>query len=364
MSNLESASDVASLEREVRARRLWYHDIELRPGLRTRFPEDYDISPVLRRVDEGNAEILGRLDGHLPSALTGLRVLDLGCADGLYTLWAARRGARRVVAIERNRHNFERAMWLRQTLGQDHVELHWGSIERHCSAASFDLVFCVGLVYHLVDPLGAMHLVRTRCAKTLVFSSALDLPDGDGAPMSRLDRYVTGAHGVWSFNAPMVRQLLATAGFDIAQEVVAGEDASRLYFAIATPGEFTHHHIFEDTVDQEFPINIEQRRKRVRAAWRELADCVDRPIALFGAGTHTPWLLEQVADIPGVEVACVLDDRVPPSGLSAGLPVSRPTDVDPETFSALVLSSWHQSGVLFDRATRLFGDRVRIVSLH
>ena len=85
----------------MRARRLWYHDIELRPGLRTRFPEDYDVSPVLRRVDEGNVEILGRLDGHIPSALTGLRVLDLGCADGLYTFWAARRGARRVVAIER-----------------------------------------------------------------------------------------------------------------------------------------------------------------------------------------------------------------------------------------------------------------------
>ncbi len=363
MTILKSLSDVVSLEREVCARRLWYHDIELPSGLRTRFPEDYKLNPVLRRVDEGNEQLQARLTDHIPPDLTGLTVLDLGCADGLYTFWAARRGAEGVVSVERNRYNFERAAWLQRVLMLDNVELRWGSVESHCAGESFDLVFCVGLVYHLVDPLGVLHQIRTRCKRTLIFSSAVDLPDGKGEPMSRLDRYVTGAHGVWSFNVPMLRQLLTTAGFDVAHESIKRNGTGRRYLAIASPGDYSDHHIFADTINQEFPINLELRRQRVRAVWHELAENGDRPIALFGCGTHTLWLLEQVADIPGVRVSCVLDDRLPAGGETAGLPVRRPTEVDPASLSAVVLSSWHQTEALLDRAVQLFGDRVNIISL-
>jgi hypothetical protein len=197
----------------------------------------------------------------------------------------------------------------------------------------------------------------------MILSSAIDLPDGDGEPISRLDRYVTGAHGVWSFNVPMVRQLLATAGFAIRHDIVEGEGASRRYFAVVSPGEFSDHHIFADSINQEFPINVARRRQRLRDIWRGLAGRCEKPIALFGAGTHTPWLLEQVRDIPGVSVACVLDDRIPAGGRSADLPVYRPTDVDAGSFSTVVLSSWHQGRVLSERARQVFGDRVEIVSL-
>lgn len=347
----------------MRARRLWYHDIELPSGLRTRFAEDYKLNPVLRGVDQGNEQLRARLADHIPPDLTGLTVLDLGCADGLFTFWAARRGAERVVGVERNRYNFERAAWLQRVLMLDNVELLCGAVERHCPAESFDVVFCVGLVYHLVDPLGVLHQIRTRCKKTLIFSSAVDLPDGNGEPMSRLDRYVTGKHGVWSFNVPMLRQLLMTAGFNVAHESVEGNGSGRRYLAIASPADYCDHHIFADTIDQEFPINLERRRKRVRAVWQELAENGEGPIALFGCGTHTPWLLDQVADIPGVDVTCVLDDRVPASGESAGLPVKRPTEIDPDSLSAVVLSSWHQTDALRNRAAVLFGDRVNIISL-
>ncbi len=358
-----STTDGTSLEQDVRARRLWYHNIELDTGLRTRFPEDYELNPVLRRVDEGNARLQARLAEHLPADLRGLRVLDLGCADGLFTFWAARRGAEHVLGIERNRRNYERAAWLKTVLDPGNVELRWGSIESRCPADPFDIVLFPGLIYHLINPLGTLHMIRTRCARTLILSSAIDLPDGNGEPMARLDRYATGAHGLWSYNVPMVRQLLTTAGFDIRSESIDGDGPGRGYFAVATPGNFPAHHIFADKIDQEFPINVELRRRRVREVWRRLAASADGPIALFGAGTHTPWLRDQVSDIPGVEVACVLDDRIPPGERLADLPVRRPTDVDPEALSAVVISSWHQTPALLDRASQVFGDRVDIVSL-
>ncbi len=363
MTVLKSERTKNKLIEELRARRLWYHDIEIEPGLRTRFAEDYDVNPVLRSVDAANVRHVGRLNRHLPSDLTGWRVLDLGCADGLYSIWAARRGATHVVGIERNRQNYGRARWLCHTLGADRIDIRWRSVKGCQGEDSFDLVLCLGLIYHLVDPLGTLHAIRRQCARALVLSSAVDLPDDDSVPLARLDRYATNAHGVWSFNVAMVRQLLVTAGFDIRVEVVDGEGASPCYFAIAYPGAYPSHHIFAETIDQEFPVDVKRRREIVRRAWRELAQTVTRPIAIFGAGTHTPWMLQQVADISGVTVACILDDRPSPCGELAGLPVRRPVEIDPSSYDAIVLSSWHQTGTLFERAVTLFRGRVRVVRL-
>ena len=96
--------------------------------------------------------------------------------------------------------------------------------------------------------------------------------------------------------------------------------------------------------------------------WRALAKRLDGPIALFGGGVHTPWLLEQVADIPGVEVACVLDDRIPPNATVAGHAVRRPCEIDPDSVAAVVLSSWHQIDALRRRAVEVFAGRVEIVT--
>ena len=360
MTIAETSIRSTGIEREVHSRRLWYHDIELDGSLRTRFPEDYTANPVLRRVDQSNELTLAWMDTHLARDLAGMTVLDLGCADGLFTFWAARRGARKVLGIERNRQNFDRADWLRGTLGLDNVELRVGGVERELPSESFDVVMCLGLLYHLINPLGTLHELRRRCTGRLLLTSAVDLRENAGEPISRLDRYVTGAHGLWSFNIEMIRQLLSTAGFDIAEDSV---EADGTYYAIAAPGAFCDHHIFDETIDQPFPIDVTRRRESVRAAWRRLAEEAERPVALFGAGTHTPWLLEQVSDIDGVTVTCVLDDRIPESKRVAGLPVLLPQDVDPSSFDAVVLSSWHQSESLQRRAVALFGDRVRIVSL-
>ncbi len=361
LSNSPSVATLRSLEDELRRRRIWYHDVEVEPGLRTRFAEDYEANPVVRSIDGCSRELIAYVEKHLPTDLAGQSVLDLGCADGLLSFWAAKRGAKRVVGVERNRFNYDRAEFVRHAMRLDSVSFHCGGLERHCPDETFDVVLCFNLLYHLVDPLGSLHALRSRCRGTMLLSSAVDLPD-DEAPLSRLDRYATGAHGVWSFNPAMVRQLLSTAGFSIIDEHIECKPGGRDHYVFVEPGEFGAHHIFEETIDQEFPIDIRRRREELRETWGALAETVDKPIALFGAGTFTPWLMEQVADIGGVEVACVLDDRIPVVGAVAGLAVRRPEDVEADALGAVVISSWHQSDVLRRRAVEVFGDRVPVVT--
>jgi len=362
MSVVSPPLETALLERELRRRRLWYHDIELASGMRTRFPEDYDVNPVLRAVDEDAAAFQTDLDAHLPSSLAGMTVLDLGCADGLLSVWGARRGADRVVGIERNRPNFERAEFIRRAMNLDNLEFVFGPVEGACPQERFDVVFCCGLIYHLVNPLGTLHMLRNRCRGLLLITSAVDLDDGDGSPLSRLDRYTTGAHGLWSLNLPIVRQFLATAGFEVDYERVDDRPGGRHYFAVAKCGAFSAHHVFAETIDQDFPVDLERRRERVRTTWHRLASSDDSSVAVFGAGRHTPWLFQQVVDIPGVKIACVLDDRPPADKLVAGQVVRRPTEFDVKTVDAVVLSSWHQTEVLRQRAIEVFGPDVCLVS--
>jgi tRNA (mo5U34)-methyltransferase len=362
MTTLDSGIDLGTLQQEVYARRLWYHDIEIIDGLRTRFKEDYDVNPVLRSIDAATRMLRERIENLTPPLLEGKTVLDVGSADGYFTFWAARRGADHVVGVERNRYNHEHATFIRSTLGLQQVDLYCGSLERHCPDEPFDIVLCLGLIYHLVEPLRALNELRRRCCGQLFVSGAIDLPEDGGAPLARLDRYAVGSHGMWSFNAAMVRQMLSTAGFEIAEEAIDHTEGGRHYFTVASPAQFAEHHVFADTIDQEFPINLDRRRDRVRQAWKRLGRSANKPIVIFGAGTHTPWLLGQVADIRGPEVAFVIDDRIAPEGKVGGYRVYRPTEIDLETFSAIVLSSWHQTESLRRRATELFGHDVVLLS--
>jgi len=358
---LMSPTVTSSLEQDVRARRLWYNDIEIDGQLRTRFPEDYAANPVLEAVDRSNRKTLAWLDRAVPKSLSGKSVLDLGCADGMFSVWAARRGARRVLGIERNRHNFAQADWLRGALELRNAEFRCGALERHIGDETFDHVFCLSLLYHLVDPLVTLQRLRGICRGRLYLVCAVDLPESGDAPLSRLDRYATGAHGMWSFNLAMIRQMLSTAGFAIDAEDVEERAQGSHYSAVCSPGAFDMHHVFADTIDQEFPIDIARRRERARQLWTKLAEDGPKTVALFGAGTHTPWLLEQVADIPGVNVTCVLDERIPLEGTIAGLPVRCPTRARAVDFDAIVLSSWHQQEALGRRARELFGHSVKIL---
>lgn len=82
------------------------------------------------------------------------RVLDLGGADGGFGLALARQGAREVVGIEGRAANLAAAIAARDTQGLGQVALIHGdaralSRERH---GEFDVVLCLGLLYHLDGP--------------------------------------------------------------------------------------------------------------------------------------------------------------------------------------------------------------------
>jgi SAM-dependent methyltransferase len=82
--------------------------------------------------------------------LSELRVLDLGALEGQYAVEFALHGAE-VMAIEGREANAAKARLAAEVLGLDNLEIRQEDVrglsaERH---GSFDVVLCLGLLYHL-----------------------------------------------------------------------------------------------------------------------------------------------------------------------------------------------------------------------
>jgi Methyltransferase domain len=117
------------------------HDVQLADGVSTR-PGGADFDR-LRRCLQIAVDVTA-------TPLEELRVLDLGALEGQYAIEFAAHGAT-AVAIEGREANIEKARLAKEVLGLERLELRQEDVrslsrERH---GSFDVVLCLGLLYHL-----------------------------------------------------------------------------------------------------------------------------------------------------------------------------------------------------------------------
>jgi SAM-dependent methyltransferase len=119
------------------------HNIRLDGDLFTRANRIFGDEYKLRRVVQLIADVAGTDFG-------SLRVLDLGCLEGLYSIELAKRGAE-VVGIEGREANIAKARFAKAALSLDNVEFAQDDVRNLTSETygEFDVILCLGLLYHL-----------------------------------------------------------------------------------------------------------------------------------------------------------------------------------------------------------------------
>jgi len=196
----------------------WYHAIEVGPGIVT--PGRYDPKPLL--------DTMG-----FPKDLTGKTVLDIGAYDGFFTFEAEKRGAKRVVAMDRHPAD-HLGFALAHELVKSKAEYVVASVydlspEKH---GVFDVVLFLGVLYHLRHPLLGLEKIHAVCKEfALVESHVLDeffLHNGQGKPLRRISpllgespimQFYPGnelnqdCSNWWAPNVECLRLLLETSGF-------------------------------------------------------------------------------------------------------------------------------------------------------
>ncbi len=208
---------------------LWYHSIEVAPGVVT--PGVFDLRPIIARLPWPDVR--------------GRRCLDVGTYDGFLAFELERRGAAEVMATDIADHEqwdwplhlrargpeylrhvagmkrgvgFEIARrLLNSTATLDEVSVYDLDPAR---VGSFDVVVCGSLLLHLRDPLRALAAIRSVCGGWFLSTNQVEL----GLSVRHRRRALVRLDGVsdlaqwWLPNAAGHRQMLQAAGFEIERE--------------------------------------------------------------------------------------------------------------------------------------------------
>lgn len=191
----------------------WWHSIELGYGI---------VAPGKHggiHHPSGDKALLDNM--RLPADLTGKSVLDIGAWDGFYSFEAEKRGASKVVAID----NFYRddleytgsqGFEVAKEILKSNVDFRKASVYdlNPETFGTFDIVLCLGVLYHLKYPLYGLEKIYSVTKDLLILESHYDPYRGGKTPLARY--YGTtnlDSTSWWGFNEACHLAVLRSVGF-------------------------------------------------------------------------------------------------------------------------------------------------------
>jgi tRNA (mo5U34)-methyltransferase len=206
----------------------WFHRMELPGGI---------VTPGWSDPRREKLPFFG-----LPADLTGMRVLDIGHAEGFFSFEAERRGAAEVVGIENYPPMVRKFNLCRSALGS-RAQSALASVYdlQPRTFGTFDLVLFYGVLYHLRHPLLALERILGVCTGTLLMQTAICSDGDDEEPIARFHPFgVTSgppekpSHDptcFWFPNASGCAAMLAHVGFHGIERLSRQADVGAVFRA-------------------------------------------------------------------------------------------------------------------------------------
>ena len=230
--NVPAATVDAGTTREaVESLGPWFHNLHLPDGVQTAPDHFLGDFPSFKWRE---------IEPHVPADLQGWRVLDVGCNAGFYSFQLAARGAC-VTAIDMDPHYLAQARWAARQFGV-HERIEFRQMQLYDLAREpqqYDLVWFMGVLYHLRHPLLALDILRRRTQRLLMLQtltmpgdSVVDPPAdfpiddrarllGEGWPrMAFIEGRMSGdPTNWWAPNDACVHAMLRSSGFHVREQV-------------------------------------------------------------------------------------------------------------------------------------------------
>ena len=196
--------------REHIAQRPWTaHNIRLNDDVTTvpGQPDFIDTDLRLKAIQRDLAFCFG-------SDLHGIRIADLGCLEGGFSLALAQQGAQ-VVGIEARSINLEKCMLLKEQFDLPNLEFRLGDVKQFTveEFGEFDVVLALGILYHLDQPAQWLRQIALATRRLLVIDTHF-APEDDAAlaridsriaslsPIEKVEGDVWPYEGRWFFEFP------------------------------------------------------------------------------------------------------------------------------------------------------------------
>src|SRR5690554_3170811 len=161
--SIRSKSTSERIKSEIESMAPWFHNIHLPGGEQTAPDHFLGDFPRFKWKE---------IEPYIPDDLTGWKVLDIGCNAGFYSIELAQRGAE-VLAIDLDPHYLKQAEWVAK---QFHLEkaITFKNLQIYDLAEmeiAFDIVWFMGVFYHLRYPLLGLDIVAEKTKKMMIFQT-------------------------------------------------------------------------------------------------------------------------------------------------------------------------------------------------
>lgn len=166
----------------------------------------------------------------LVESVKGKRVLDLFSANGAFTIMAAMAGAKEVIGVEYSEDRIRCAEFVAGTLrSAGRIEFRRGDVYKinDYFDAPFDVVLCLGGLYHVADPALVLRQIGSLTGERLILQTAQVIPARGNVArfvVRRQDKTrsgmtsIRGGYGTWYYSPSCLRELLLHGGFEIIKE--------------------------------------------------------------------------------------------------------------------------------------------------
>ena len=152
------------------------HNIRLDDGTYTKPSGEISISTGDNPTFKSAKRIL---DMTFPGPKSGLRIADLGCLEGGYTVEFARLGFQSL-GLDVREANIEACQYVQSRVNLPNLQFVRDDVWNIAKYGEFDAIFCCGLFYHLDKPRAFLDLLSKVTKRLLIlethFSEANDSP--------------------------------------------------------------------------------------------------------------------------------------------------------------------------------------------
>ncbi len=195
----------------------WHYAIDL-GGVRTPILDERHIN----RHEQRRRYFFDPLVELCGGSLEGRRVLDLGCNAGFWALCAIEAGCEHVLGLDAREMHVEQAELVFEARGVDpeRYEFRRADVfDVDLGDAPFDIVLCLGLLYHVSDPIGLVRRLGEWSRDLLVIDTSLSQAGGSAMELRREStedpRNAIGAELVLRPTRRAVIELAREAGFQV-----------------------------------------------------------------------------------------------------------------------------------------------------
>jgi len=215
----DETAEMSGIRAEV-----WFTQVKFSNGISPRAPEAAFL--------EQNHEMKKKL--MLPwikEHVRGKRVLDLFSANGAFAVECALAGAREVIGLEFDPERVKCAEFLSRVLARSGLtkpKFCVGDVYAltHQFSRPFDVVLCMGGLYHIADPPYVLSQIRELVTEKLIIqtSNVLRGRSNRASFFIRADRTasglssIRGGKGVWTFSIPCFQAMLQHAGLHVVED--------------------------------------------------------------------------------------------------------------------------------------------------